>query len=626
MTKAIFSKVLMVAASASMLAACGNVSYTQKESPANAYKDYRQDDSAAIVGVGDPISKRQMRANAVLRAEGNYSLEQIMQKVANTYNIAVRWGAGVREEIRNDILVSDLTFDESRSYIEDVFKVQIVREGERRLLVLPSAEEARISEFAPGVNVSLSQALRGLARQCDMNLVITENKQILAETLVTTSLRDVTCFDAMGALLTPHGLSLVDAGDYYTIGGFPQRQWSMNLFEEVRQEDQEISYASEFSSAGSEGGTTTSGGTVKVSMKNERDLWKELETDLNALVEKSCEESDNQTNLDASQILPPPTLIGETGTTSTSSSSSSSSGNGSFVCGYVRINKTVGLVQMRAPHSILQQADEIVKRVQDIASRRLLVEARVMAVTKSRGFEQGGDITTSAYNDGFNQGTIGHKPSINSISTALTGRLRALDSTAGGLLAWKSNDIDAAVRITEEYGTTYQLMQPSLEVMDRQRAILIDGRNERYFIREAETETTDVGVIRNVTAQERVQFVGIQFSVSAQIADGNEPHTVNLQVPMTEITRFDKLTQVFDGQTFTDNIPIATSRVIDQKVRIRDGEIKVIGGLNRTIAIDRESGVPLIRGIPLAGKLFNDEDISYEDVEFIVLLQVRRIF
>ena len=72
--------------------------------------------------------------------------------------------------------------------------------------------------------------------------------------------------------------------------------------------------------------------------------------------------------------------------------------------------------------------------------------------------------------------------------------------------------------------------------------------------------------------------------------------------------------------------PVANTRLIDQKVRVRDGEIKVIGGLTKTIAIDTESGVPLIRDIPALGKLANEEAVQYENVEFVILLQVRRLY
>jgi hypothetical protein len=603
------------------LVACNNVSKVQEKSPSNAFKDYKNE-VTAVIGVGDPISERQMKANATMKMDGTYSLESVIRQVAGTYNVAVRWDNGVRKNIRRKVLVSDLTFDEVRSYLEDVYEIQIVREGERRLLVLPSANEPRIKEFAPGINVRLSQAVRGLAKECGMNLVISENKSILADTLVTTSLRDVTCRDAMSALLVPHGLSLIDAGDYFTVGGYPTREWTLDLYEMNTRETKKIGYVSEFSGSGED--TASSGGEVSIEIEDQRDIWAELEENLSALVEKSCNEAEQHAESTQDYgVLSPPGTSGFMAEPPEETRSGSE--GGSFVCGYVRVNRSVGLVQMRAPVPVLEQADEIIQRVQDIASRRLVVEARVIAVTKARGFQQGAKFSGAVESDNNRnllQFGVSTELDDSLDTTNISAKLVELISDNGaGFVSLQGSGLDLVARLAEQFGTTYQLMSPTIEVMDRQRAVLVDGRNEKYFVLETNVETTDAGSVTTTTAEERTQFVGLQFSVAAQIADGDKPHTVSVQVPMLEISRF---VTVPDGSN--SQVPVVTSRIIDQKVRIRDGEIKVIGGLNRTIAVDRESGVPLLRGVPVAGKLFNEEDISYEDVEFIVLLQVRRVY
>jgi type II secretory pathway component GspD/PulD (secretin) len=371
-------------------------------------------------------------------------------------------------------------------------------------------------------------------------------------------------------------------------------------------------------------------------VREERNLWSDLEQDLNTLVQRSCTELRSaRTEGRAAQLsaitgatapgLPAPTP---------NRAAAPAAGGSDVDCGYVRINRAVGMIQMRATRSVLAQADQIVKKTEEIASRRLLVEARVLAVTRNRGFDQGADVSA-----GQGDVSVGFTPQSQRLrnNRSLAGELATLLTNdvdgAGGFISAAGNNLDAVVRLVENFGTTYQLLQPTLEVMDRQRATIIDGRNERYFIRDSELVTSDSGdPIINSSVEERNQFVGLQFSVTAQVAEGaDDLHTLLLQLPITEITSFKELTQQIgnDGAgspiTTVDQIPIATTRVLDQKVRIRDGEIKVIGGLNRTMAVDRESGIPLIRGIPVAGKLFNEENITFEDVEFIVLLQVRRL-
>ena len=641
------SAVVLLGAS---LAACNGISYAQRNSPANRFKEYRTENqgNAAVIGMGEPITARQMSANATITLSGQYNLAEVMQRVAGTYNTAVRWGNGARREKRTNVVMNNLSFDEARNYIEDVFDIQIIKEGERRLLVLPSASEPRLASFNPGNNVSLSQALRGLAEQCNYNLVINENREQLNKIRVTANLKNVTCYDAFEALLNPHGLSVVDAGDYMTIGGLPQRQWTLNLYEPQRNEQVEVNYSSDFSSnndsssssSSSSSGSQSAGGKTKVSITYERNLWKDLEEDLNELIKSNCiKPLDNSSSVSAqnTSLLPPPNgenpdpeLMQQQQQEQAQMQPATVDANGQPVsadCGYVRINSAVGLVQMRAPRAVLDEANEIITRVADVASRRLLLEARVLAVSRTRNFNQAANLLVGR-KDGSTTTSAGYTGSVtaalNNVLATFTGSSGGSALNMGGIVI-RNNNLDAVIALLENYGTTYELMHPMMELMDRQRATLIDGRNEKYFIETLET-TTGTSTVSSGSFEERNQFLGLQFSATAQISDSpEEPHTVSLQIPITSLAKEIQM----PSQTSTSTpsvVPIANTRLIDQKVRIRDGEIKVIGGLTKTVAIDSESGVPLIRDIPALGKLANQEGVQYENVEFVILLQVRRLY
>ncbi|PIZ30659.1 MAG: hypothetical protein COY40_04080 [Alphaproteobacteria bacterium CG_4_10_14_0_8_um_filter_53_9] len=645
----------LTAAAATALAGCA-AGYTQKNSPANAYKDYdiANKNNAAVIGIGEPMSVRQMRADATFNTQGTNTLESVMKDMATTYNVAIRWGNGVRQNVRKDVVINNLSFDEARAYIEDVYDVQIIREGERRLLVLPSASETRLTEFNPGDNVSLASALKGLADQCGYNLVITESRDKLSSARVSTRLKDVTCFDAFEALLAPQGLSLVNTGDYYTIGGLPQRKWTVNLYEPERDETMTVKYASDIgsgSSSESGGSSGSAGGSSEVKITYTRNLWQDLETDLNRLVQSYCEDntasSEPSNSSSTGTLLPPPSNVGGSmmpqDNNTMGSTGGAVEGSSSNACGYVRINKNIGMIQMRAPISVLQEAADIIDRTEEIATRRIMLEARVLAVTTSRNYNQDGRIIglqgdkAFGYNDaattlGTGQlSSAGNAPaSTGAPAMSMASTLASfLDSTggsgsatsgvgAGGFLGVGNRTLQAAVQFLESYGTTYELMHPRIELMDRQRATLIDGRNEKYFVAsttsDTETNTTES------TIEERSQFLGLQFSAAAQVGDKGEPHTISLQIPITS-----KISEVDIPNSGGSKAPVASTRLIDQQVRLRDGEIKVIGGLTKTIAVDRESGIPIFREIPVAGKLGNQENISYENVEFVVLLQVKQL-
>ena len=645
-----FKKTAVLSLCLLALSGCDSASYVQRESPVKPYKDYREN-SAAVIGVGEPVSARQLKANAVLRLEGRLPLGDVMERMANTYNVAIRYGAGVRRDLTRDVIIADLKFNEARNYIEDTYQIQIVREGERRILILPAADVARIKSFTPGNNIPLVEAVRALSLQCGINLVISENREQLARTRVSVAFRDITCTDAFEAILAPHGMSLVDKGDYFSIGGLPSRTWALNLFEPLRSEQQSTSYdaalgggtngssltnntgsqtsglgglnnPTSISGGSSNGASTSGGGASNLVVRQERDLVAELLAGLDALLQESCNAANRSNNARRGFLTPPKT--GENSTTKTRSSSFKSS------CGYVQVNRAVGLIHMQAPREVLEAADALIKRTEDIASRRLLIEARIIAVNKDRSFQQGANLAgrinlgrNSDFGFGFEGGLNGSE-GLGIPDGPVSGILSDLANRGGGF-GFRDNSLQSLVNFLESFTTTYQLMQPTMEVMDRQKAVMIDGRNDVFFIRESQVITGEGGNVNNVTATERRQFEGIQFSVTAQISDGEEPHTIALQIPITEIIGTEPLQQVFNNETIVDEIPVVNTRIIDQKIRVRDGEVKVVGGLTRTMAVDRESGIPLLRGIPIAGKLANEERIEFEEVEFLVLLQARRV-
>lgn len=633
-----------------LLAGCNNFTYPQRESPANMYKDYKPEkqNQASVIGVGEPISSRQAAANATISMSGEQDLDSVMQRVAGTYNLAIRWGNGVRRDTRADVVIKALTFDEARNYIEDVYGVQIIKEGDRRLLLLPSASEPRLSEFAPGNNVTLAEALRGLADQCNYNLVVNENRDQLNTIRVSTKLKDITCQDAFDAMLNPQGLSLERKGDYVTVAGLPQRQWTVGLYEPVRKEEVEVNYTSDFSSgSGGSGGDTggesggsgsmSAGGSSKVTVTQERNLWDELKTDLQELIKNNCvaalgSSAAAPAPAQEAALLPPPAAEGDTPptesveTTPTATPVATAESTGSPACGYVRVNTAVGTVQMRASRTVLEQADQIIRRAEAIANRRLVLEARVLAVTRNRNYDQQGGILSGRSNTDTNSLGLGAPGSIAaSLSRALTGFGATSSGSNLAGFSLKNQNLDAVVSFLERYSTTYQLMHPVMELMDRQRATLIDGTNQKYFIVRSTTDSSSGAVSTSSDVEERSQFLGLQFSAAAQISeDPSEPHTISLQIPITSKAGEINIPTGVSGTT-AGVAPIANTRLIDQKVRVRDGEIKAIGGLTMTVATDRESGMPLLRDIPVAGKLANDEGVEYQQVEFVILLQVKRL-
>ena len=66
--------------------------------------------------------------------------------------------------------------------------------------------------------------------------------------------------------------------------------------------------------------------------------------------------------------------------------------------------------------------------------------------------------------------------------------------------------------------------------------------------------------------------------------------------------------------------PTISSRTLDTQLSIEDGESVVLGGLIQTDVTESETGIPLMKDIPLAGNLFKNKSVSQTRTELLVLI------
>ncbi len=83
-----------------------------------------------------------------------------------------------------------------------------------------------------------------------------------------------------------------------------------------------------------------------------------------------------------------------------------------------------------------------------------------------------------------------------------------------------------------------------------------------------------------------------------------------------------QIQDIVGSQTINGNsVPITTDRSANAKVAVRDGEMIVLGGFIKTKTTTYEDGVPVLRDIPLLGKIFESTRDVDERNELIVLMR-----
>lgn len=71
---------------------------------------------------------------------------------------------------------------------------------------------------------------------------------------------------------------------------------------------------------------------------------------------------------------------------------------------------------------------------------------------------------------------------------------------------------------------------------------------------------------------------------------------------------------------FVGGYPVLTSRKVDSKLRVKDGETIVLGGLLRDIDSEAITRIPGLSSIPVIGKLFEDRQRTHQRDEVIFLI------
>ena len=66
--------------------------------------------------------------------------------------------------------------------------------------------------------------------------------------------------------------------------------------------------------------------------------------------------------------------------------------------------------------------------------------------------------------------------------------------------------------------------------------------------------------------------------------------------------------------------PIISSRVAHSRVRVKDGQTLVIGGLIKNEKRESETHVPVLRNIPLLGRLFRTRGFDSVKTDLVVFI------
>ena len=370
--------------------------------------------------------------------------------------------------------------------------------------------------------------------------------------------------------------------------------------------------------SGGSGDTTNNNSTAQLTSSTRNQFWRSLTQNVKALVGDGT-----------------PLTTGATGGPQLSAASpAAASAESSFVVA----NAETGLLVVRATarqHERVQQYLDVMLRS---AHRQVLIEATVAEVQLSDQYQQG--INWQKLNSGSFKATqqpmgpaplpggsvpgsgpggITYPPSNTPLPNPSLLVLQYV-SAPGSFLG----NVSAAVSLLESFGTVKVLSSPKLSVLNNQTAFLKVVDNRIYFtINVQVTPGTTVGTqpVVTYTSTPATVPVGFVMSVTPSI---DESGMVSMDVRPTISRILDYVNDpnpALAQANVISQIPEIQTREIESLLRVKSGDIAVMGGLMQDVINKSSDEVPFVGRIPWLGNLFKYRNDSHTKSELVIFLR-----
>ncbi len=228
----------------------------------------------------------------------------------------------------------------------------------------------------------------------------------------------------------------------------------------------------------------------------------------------------------------------------------------------------------------LDRIEDVLNEV-DIEPQQILIEAEILEIALNDDEIYGIDWSSKATKGNYGQEGLSN-----------------LGST-GFIMEYLTADLDVFLQALSGSGRVRTLSTPKLLVLEDQDAEVVIGDRIGFNV----TTTID-----SVTS-ESVEFIesGVILRVKAAV-DNHDRIMLNVHP------------EVSSG-TINDGVPSVSTTEVTTQLIANNGEPIFIGGLIKNGKVERETGVPGLRSIPVIGGLFSQTEDRFSKIETIVVIR-----
>ena len=254
----------------------------------------------------------------------------------------------------------------------------------------------------------------------------------------------------------------------------------------------------------------------------------------------------------------------------------------------------------------MEQIENFVKTLKRETQKQVLIEAKIIEVTLSKEFRYGIDWNL------LMRDFLGTGASVRVVQSL------ALGESYGQVLI-TGKDFQSVINALERTGNIETLSNPRIRVLNGQTALISSGIIVPFWEKEINTVTGNA-TTQEITYTRSNVLDGVLLGVTPYIED--DQIMMNI-VPVS--TRIQDIRQLVDNGQVVAEAPVLNIKEAGTIVRVKDGDLIIIGGLIGTEKRKIESKIPGLGDLPGIGALFKRQETLRLKKELIIFLRPRII-
>ncbi|MFQ5642098.1 MAG: pilus (MSHA type) biogenesis protein MshL [Thiogranum sp.] len=282
----------------------------------------------------------------------------------------------------------------------------------------------------------------------------------------------------------------------------------------------------------------------------------------------------------------------------------------------VIVNAETGMLTARATQAQHLLIQEYLDRLVTSAQRQVLIEATVVEVELNDNYQFGVDWSVLADNGtglSVSQELLGSNLNSPPVFTVdyLTNK------------SWGS--IASSVKMLQEFGNVKVLSSPKIMAINNQTALLKVVENVVYFTLEADTVTNQTNSQTTFTSTPHTVPVGFVMSVTPQVSR-EDAVSLNVRPTISRVTGFvNDPNPALAINDIVSQIPQIQVREMESVLRVRSGQIAVLGGLIQDSIQLNDQGIPGLTELDYVGDAFTYRNNKIKKSELVIFLRPRVI-